>query len=197
MCTNSFMVGYVYVTKMSKLSPSFLLNILHHIYILSPNFYQFNGICYKYVCVCIHMYIHGIRKRKRQKLTCPSLLRFFLLCKMSDRKKRCTMSITWKLNRFEDDEVMPTNSRSMCMCVCVSATFENSSGIPGWFLRFIGLLFNSVQKNKSKRIEKNRRECVEWQEKEQNNVCEKHTLHKIYYIQWSAVCSNNILTSMP
>jgi hypothetical protein len=59
---------------------------------------------------------------------------------------------------------MPTNSR--IEYVCVSATLENSSGILGWFLRFMGFTSNRVKKKIKERErdrEKSRGECIEWQ----------------------------------
>lgn len=117
------------------------------------------------ICIYVHVYICILKEKEKDKKThlpfSSSFSLFFPSLFVHDevsKKKMHTMSITWKLNRFEDDEVMPTNSRRMCMCV--SATLENSSGILCWFLCFIGSCHTTVwkkikeKKNEEKRTEK-------------------------------------------
>jgi hypothetical protein len=70
----------------SKLSPLLLLNILHHTYILSSNFYQYRSMCYKSMCVCMHTYICK-KKGKETKTHLPFSSSFFFFVKWGIEKK--------------------------------------------------------------------------------------------------------------
>jgi hypothetical protein len=83
--------------------------ILHHTY----TFTRFQSIEKRiYVCVCVYLYIN--RNRDKTHLSLSSS--FSKVCVCREKKRIHTMSITSKLNWFEDDEVIPINSCSMYVC---------------------------------------------------------------------------------